>query len=435
MFLALHLMARTAGASTMRGWAVSNMKEILLAMENHREAMENYPTDIRDKQGKPLLSWRVRLLPFLESDGLYKQFRLDEPWDSPHNRQFIKQIPRPYRHPSLGREDGRTRYLLPCGNDTVFPDRALWVPAESLSRFSLPKIMLVEVDDDQAVIWTKPGDLDYDSTNPTKGLAYPWSRSKDLIPSMLVGLTDGSVGIIPETANPDDLRCLFSATAGAPSHLPLSWTTTLTRYPLESLVFPGLLLALVLIVAGILPAIHFFRAKTVFPGEFLCLILAANQVVFLFCAKAVYTLNPHPAIGPHGCDSDFTWLWSVPRLAGCTVCLLAVIWYRSSLVWMVVFLINFALWLFAACTVGYPGYYAHPAEGFATAIPPFAAGALSVAVLILTLAGQSQQGSVQRISHWAGIVAGFAVFVWFAWSWAEGLVYWHPFHGPELIRE
>src|SRR6516225_1280777 len=76
MFLALHLMARTAGASTMRGWAVSNMKEILLAMENHREAMENYPTDIRDKQGKPLLSWRVRLLPFLESDGLYKQFRL-----------------------------------------------------------------------------------------------------------------------------------------------------------------------------------------------------------------------------------------------------------------------------------------------------------------------------------------------------------------------
>ena len=48
---------------------------------------------IADSTGKPGLSWRVAILPYLEQDTLYKQFKLDEPWDSPHNKKLIRQMP------------------------------------------------------------------------------------------------------------------------------------------------------------------------------------------------------------------------------------------------------------------------------------------------------------------------------------------------------
>jgi hypothetical protein len=48
--------------------------------------------------GKPLLSWRVHLLPDLAQADLYKQFKLDEPWDGPNNRRLIPRIPKNYDH-------------------------------------------------------------------------------------------------------------------------------------------------------------------------------------------------------------------------------------------------------------------------------------------------------------------------------------------------
>jgi hypothetical protein len=53
-----------------------------------------------DKKGKPLHSWRVLILPYIEQEALYNQIRLDEPWDSEHNRQFHDQMPMKYKCPS-----------------------------------------------------------------------------------------------------------------------------------------------------------------------------------------------------------------------------------------------------------------------------------------------------------------------------------------------
>ena len=55
---------------------------------------------IVDKKGKKLLSWRVQILPYIEQDNLYKQFKLDEPWDSEHNKKLIRQMPRIYMLPA-----------------------------------------------------------------------------------------------------------------------------------------------------------------------------------------------------------------------------------------------------------------------------------------------------------------------------------------------
>ena len=55
------------------------------------------PSNIRDREGSPLLSWRVAILPYIEEDSLYKEFHLDEPWDSPHNIQLLPRMPRNYK--------------------------------------------------------------------------------------------------------------------------------------------------------------------------------------------------------------------------------------------------------------------------------------------------------------------------------------------------
>jgi hypothetical protein len=57
------------------------------------------PLHTVDEEGKPLHSWRVLILPFIDQKILYDQIRLDEPWDSDHNRRFHNQMPSLYKCP------------------------------------------------------------------------------------------------------------------------------------------------------------------------------------------------------------------------------------------------------------------------------------------------------------------------------------------------
>src|SRR5262249_54155708 len=73
----------------------NNLKQIALAMHNYNDAYNGkLPAHaIYSKDGKkPLLSWRVAILPFIEQDNLYQQFHLDEPWDSEHNKKLIPML-------------------------------------------------------------------------------------------------------------------------------------------------------------------------------------------------------------------------------------------------------------------------------------------------------------------------------------------------------
>src|SRR5262245_16111327 len=71
------------------------------------------PAVVTDKQGRPLYSWRVLLLPFLEEKRVYERFRLDEPWDSPHNKRLLEKTPRSYQPLGGGNDPpGLTRYQV-----------------------------------------------------------------------------------------------------------------------------------------------------------------------------------------------------------------------------------------------------------------------------------------------------------------------------------
>jgi RNA polymerase sigma factor (sigma-70 family) len=115
---------RAAGsAAAARRQSLNNLKQIAIAMHNYQDTHGCFPpAAIYGKNGKPLLSWRVLLLPYLEQDNLYRQFHLDEPWDSPHNKKLLETKVKAYHIP--GHDDWtKTYYQVFVGEDTVFERR------------------------------------------------------------------------------------------------------------------------------------------------------------------------------------------------------------------------------------------------------------------------------------------------------------------------
>src|SRR5262249_35125672 len=105
------------------GWVNSaySLKQIGLAIHTYHDVYGCLPPAVvRDKDGRPLYSWRVSLLPFVEEDRLFKEFKLDEPWDSPSNKRIAEKTPRPFL-PVLGSpEGGLTHYQVFVGASTAF---------------------------------------------------------------------------------------------------------------------------------------------------------------------------------------------------------------------------------------------------------------------------------------------------------------------------
>jgi hypothetical protein len=72
----------------------NNLKQLALAMHNYHDVNGRFPPAAsRGADDKPLLSWRVMILPYLEQEALYKEFNMDEPWDSEQNKKLLAKMP------------------------------------------------------------------------------------------------------------------------------------------------------------------------------------------------------------------------------------------------------------------------------------------------------------------------------------------------------
>jgi len=193
-----------------RSRSTSNLKHIALAMFNYHDANKGFPPRVlTSPEGKPLLSWRVQLLPFLDAEGLYKEFHLDEPWDSEHNRQLIARMPAVFRNPSRDTGEGRTSYLAPILEQGIFHGSKTLDFREIVDGTS-NTIMFVEADADHDTIWTKPDDLEIDLGDSLKGLVNPgWH-------GFLAAFADGSVRFFSETADKKTVAAHFTATGKEP---------------------------------------------------------------------------------------------------------------------------------------------------------------------------------------------------------------------------
>jgi len=184
--------------------SANSLRQIGMAMLTYEEKHKRLPAAATyDANGKPLLSWRVQILPFLGQEKLYEQFHLNEPWDSEHNRKLIDQMPDIFRSPAAKlKEKGRTTYVVPVGKDTVFSGRE----GVALKDIKNPSgtILAVEADGEHAVIWTKPDDLPFDPEKPTQGLAGPYQGG------FLALLCDGHVEFVSNKQEAKTLRGMFT---------------------------------------------------------------------------------------------------------------------------------------------------------------------------------------------------------------------------------
>lgn len=190
----------------------NNLKQIGLALHNYHDAYGTLPPAyVSDKNGNPLYSWRVLILPYMEQEQLYRQFHLDEPWDSPHNLDLARQMPAAFGCPSQ-----RLRLAYSTTYVAITGEEMLWTGAKSLSFDEIPdgrsNTLLVVEWSESDVIWTEPRDL------PLKEIEKWWfvslkvrqgkQRHRDGVNAVFA---DGSVRFLkPHRLNGRELRSLLT---------------------------------------------------------------------------------------------------------------------------------------------------------------------------------------------------------------------------------
>ena len=179
--------AKAAAASSMN--KVKNIATALLAY--HKDNGKFPPAATLSKEGKPLLSWRVQILPYLGHNFLYKQFRQNEPWDSEHNKKFIRRIPPSFRESQENLDKGTTPFQAPVGIATLFTPGGTGTNSIQIINELSNTIMLVKVPEDKTAIWTKPEDWEIDISLPAKDLL------KGFTNAIVFACADGEVKAIP----------------------------------------------------------------------------------------------------------------------------------------------------------------------------------------------------------------------------------------------
>jgi hypothetical protein len=191
----------------------NNLKQMTLAMLNMNDSTGTMPPDaIYSKDGKPLLSWRVAILPYIEADDLYKEFHLDEPWDSDHNKKLIPKMPKIYVDPAAAPAEGKTHYRVFHGPGAAFEGKTgLRIPASFVDGVS-NTILIVEAE--EAVTWTKPDELPFDAKKELPALGIKGSKYFQVV------FADGTVRRFKKSIDPKVLKALITPAGGEAVEIP-----------------------------------------------------------------------------------------------------------------------------------------------------------------------------------------------------------------------
>lgn len=179
--------------------SADNMYKIGLAFHSWTANVDDRfpPAAICDKDGKPLLSWRVLILRAMGEEKLFGEFKLNEPWDGPNNKKLLDRMPAIYRTTGSEGKD-QTHYRIFTGPNTLWDSKVgLVVPSDAdpdepgiprppdalprglkgtVCRFPVHKIpdklsvTILVVESTESVLWTKPDELIYDAAKPIPSL-------------------------------------------------------------------------------------------------------------------------------------------------------------------------------------------------------------------------------------------------------------------------
>jgi hypothetical protein len=187
--------------------AINQLHQLAIAMHDYAgEHGDTFPPSaVFGTDGEALLSWRVLVLPYVEEEKLFEEFRRNEPWDSPHNLRLLPRMPKLYA--SVSRRGNPRPYCtffqVPVGTGAAFEGREGMNIKRDFQDGTSGTILIVEAA--SAVPWTKPADVAY-------------RRGATLLPALggmspdyfLVALADGSARMVSKKAlNERTLRRLI----------------------------------------------------------------------------------------------------------------------------------------------------------------------------------------------------------------------------------
>jgi len=217
-----------------RGRSINNLKQIVLAMHNYISTYGEFPPAvIYGPDGKPWHSWRVLILPFLDSRDIYNAYDFSQPWDSPKNKALFDKRPAVYRdtiHRDTNETD--THYAALVGPGAIFrPEGAKQtdpkkpplgkggVGIRNITDGTSNTVMITSVEPGRKIPWTKPEDIDvgpaFKGVGQPGGIAAPYTfhgpGGGNAAP---FAFADGSVRMIGASVNPRTLAALITSGGG-----------------------------------------------------------------------------------------------------------------------------------------------------------------------------------------------------------------------------
>jgi prepilin-type processing-associated H-X9-DG protein len=208
-----------------RAWCLNNLHLIASALQAYHQANGCFPPAyIADKNGKPMHSWRVLILPYLDLPDLYKLYDFSQPWDGPKNKMVsdtpIMMYPCPSDPNGRASHFTQTSYVVVVGPNAASAGEK----PRKLTDFGKDAshtIMLIEVTS-SGIPWAEPRDLLLDTLGAANGkslaLALTSNHGRreeffftyDHATGVHVAMADGSVRFLRiGNRSIDDLRKLL----------------------------------------------------------------------------------------------------------------------------------------------------------------------------------------------------------------------------------
>lgn len=204
----LHLLFPSVGSQrpARRAICSNNLKSIAAALHMYHDRYGVFPpAHTVDRLGKPLHSWRTLILPYLDEKPLYEQVKLDEPWNSPHNKRVAEHNLLIYTCPATARG---ISYLAVTTTGSVFEGTTSRSTTD-ISDGTSNTIAVIEVTNGPSN-WMQP--VDFDDLELQRFLANgPPSNHTG---GLNVALVDGSVRYLDTTVTRQRLRALLTRSGG-----------------------------------------------------------------------------------------------------------------------------------------------------------------------------------------------------------------------------
>ncbi|HET6884094.1 MAG TPA: DUF1559 domain-containing protein [Pirellulales bacterium] len=208
---------RAAREAARQSQCGGHLKQIGLALQSYHDVYGCFPAPfVADRNGKPMHSWRVAILPYVDSSTFYSSYDFNKPWNSPGNTALARKWCSRGNIYSCPSDDppwsaGFTNYVMIVG-PTAVSRAGQWRSLGQITNSPGQTIIIAEIADSD-IFWSEPRDLTLDEMSLQINDKSKTSISSHHPHGAKVVLADGSVKFLDESTTPEQLRVMLTSDA------------------------------------------------------------------------------------------------------------------------------------------------------------------------------------------------------------------------------